>query len=224
MDYEEMKRRAALEAVREVEDGMLLGLGTGSTAAYAIREIGRLLREGEIRRIRGVPTSRKTEALAREVGIPLTYEFEEIDLTIDGADEVDPDLNLTKGGGGALLREKIVAKASRRVIIVVDERKLVPRLGTRFPIPVEVLEFGLGSTVKALRGLGCRPRLRGGFRTDNGNLIVDCEFPEGLSNPGETETSMLSIPGVLEVGIFTELADEVVAGTRSGIRRLERTS
>ncbi len=224
MEYEEMKRRAALEAVREVEEGMLLGLGTGSTAAYAIREIGRLIRRGDLRHVRGVPTSRRTEALAREVGIPIVLDFEEIDLTIDGADEVDPELRLTKGGGGALLREKIVARASKRVIIVVDERKLVPRLGTRFPIPVEVLEFGLPATLRELASLGCRPEPRRGFVTDNGNRIVDCHFPGGLENPEGAEASMLSVPGVLEVGIFVGLADEVIAGTREGIRRLVRSA
>ena len=155
----ELKRRAAERAAESVESGMVVGLGAGSTAAFAVRRISELLREGRLRDILGLPCSTQVEAEARRLGIPLTTlgEHPAVDLTIDGADEVDPELNLIKGGGGALLREKIVAQASRREIIVVDERKLSPALGTHWPVPVEVVPFGWPAQAAYLESLGARP-------------------------------------------------------------------
>jgi ribose 5-phosphate isomerase A len=178
-----LKQAAAERAVDFVQSGMVVGLGTGSTAIFATRRIGALLREGRLRDVTGFPTSQATEDEARRLGIPLLGEDlpRAIDLTIDGADEVDPSLNLIKGGGGALLREKIVAEASRREVIVVDESKLSPMLGTRWALPVEVIAFGWRSQARYLEALGCQPNVRSNgsgapFRTDQGNLILDCVF------------------------------------------------
>src|SRR5437016_3070997 len=150
------KRQAAEGAVAEVESGMVVGLGTGTTAGFALEALGRRIRDGELRDVRGVPTSEATQVVAAKLGVPLTTldEHPEVDITIDGADEVDPALDLIKGGGGALLREKIVAQASRREVIIVDEEKLSPRLGTRWPLPVEVIPFAWGAQARFLEGLG----------------------------------------------------------------------
>jgi ribose 5-phosphate isomerase A len=221
-----LKRLAAARAVEWVEDGMVLGLGTGSTASYAIELIGQHLRGGRLRDIVGVPTSARTAELATQCCIPLStlQEHVAIDLTIDGADEVDPCLNLTKGGGGALLHEKIVARASRREIIIVDDSKLVSALGTRMPLPVEVIPFGWGSYLPALSRLGCDPVLRmqtdeEPLRTDEGNYIVDCHFPQ-IDDPRRLECELNLIPGVVENGLFIGLASLVVVASESGVREL----
>jgi len=216
---EELKRRAGERAAEYVEDGMVLGLGTGSTTYHALVAIGRLVKRGY--GLRGVPTSVATERLARELGIPLVGmdEVDGIDLTIDGADEVDPQKRLIKGMGGALLREKIVASASREEIIVVDEGKVVRKLGTRSMLPVEVIRFGHTLTVRRLGALGCVPHLRGGdtpYITDNGHLIYDCAF-DGIEDPEELERTINSIPGVVENGLFIGLASKVIIATEDGI-------
>src|SRR5215470_13285761 len=178
-----LKAAAAERAVDFVQSGMVVGLGTGSTAIFATRRIGALLRDGTLRDITGFPTSKATAAEARALGIPLLDEDcpRTIDLTIDGADEVDPNLDLIKGGGGALLREKIVAQASRREIIVVDESKRSAALGTRFRVPIEIVEFGWRSQAAYLESLGAKISLRQKndntpFKTDQNNLILDCDF------------------------------------------------
>src|SRR5688500_17592021 len=170
---------------------MRLGLGTGSTVAHFLDVLGERLRDGGLERVVGVPTSVRTEQRARELGIPLAelHEAEFIDLTVDGADEADPGLDLVKGLGGALLREKMVAQASRRLVIMVDDSKQVRRVGTRAPLPVEVTRFGWRAHVPLLRALGCEPTLRLGsdgapYVTDNGNYMLDCRFPSGMDNPG----------------------------------------
>jgi ribose 5-phosphate isomerase A len=208
----DLKRRAAEKAVGFVEDGMTLGLGTGSTTFFAIEAIGSLVKKGY--HLRGVPTSKASEDLARKCGIPLTTldEAGTIDLTIDGADEVDGDLNLIKGMGGALLREKIVAYASKQEIIIVDEAKLVKKLGTRSPLPVEVTCFGHAVTARNLRSLGCVPELKGGngpFVTDNGNYIYNCRF-ESIDDPALLERSLKKIPGVVETGLFLGMTTKAV--------------
>lgn len=221
----EWQRQAAECAVGYVESGMVVGLGTGSTAAFAVRRIGQLLRAGRLERVVGVPTSRRVEGLAREQGIPLrTLEEEpEVDVTIDGADEVDPDLNLLKGRGGAMLREKIVARASRCEIIVVDDAKLVPRLGTQAPLPVEVVPFGWSVIARELAALGGRPlrRASGGdpVLTDEGNYILDCRFG-GIADPGALDRALRAIPGVVEHGLFVGLATMVIVAGREGLRLL----
>ena len=216
---EEMKRRAGEEAVKYVKDGMIVGLGTGSTVRYTILKLGELVGEGL--EIIGIPTSRATEKLAKKVGIKLgeLNDYDYIDLTIDGADEVDRGLNLIKGGGGALLREKMIAYASRYEIIVVDESKVKEYLGD-FPLPVEIVRFGYKRTMKNLQSLGCVPKLRmkgeEPYITDNGNYIVDCKFGK-IADPEELERKIDEIPGVVEIGLFINLANEVIIGKKDGV-------
>jgi len=220
-----LKQLAAAKAVEAVESGMVLGLGTGSTARYAIEMLGERLRNGMLRDIVAIPTSSGTEKLARQVGIPLTtlQEHPVIDLTIDGADEVDPHLNLVKGQGGALLHEKIVARASKQEIIIVDDSKLVQVLGTRSPVAVEVVPFGWGTYMDSLKSLSCEPvrRMLGAepYLTDEGNYIVDCRFAR-LDEPAKLECELNLIPGVVENGIFIGLASLVLVASESGVREL----
>lgn len=213
------KQRAGERAAEFVQGGMIVGLGTGSTVYWTIRKLGELARAGL--QIRGIPTSRQTETLATEVGIPLTSfaEVDELDLTIDGADEVGPGLNLIKGAGGALLREKLVASASRRLIIVADSSKLVSVLGA-FPLPVEIVPFAHDLTLRRLAALGCQPMLRQAgdqpFVTDNGNFIADCRFGT-IPDPAATHRALKLLPGVVETGLFVDMAEVVVVGTPSGV-------
>jgi len=220
-----LKQMAATKAVALVESGMVLGLGTGSTASYAIEMIGERLCDGRLRDIVGVPTSSATETLARQAGIALTTlrEHSVINLTIDGADEVDPHLDLIKGQGGALLHEKIVACASQREIIIVDDSKLVQVLGTKAPVAVEVIPFGWGSYMPVLECLGCAPTLRmhgaEPYRTDEGNYIVDCRFTR-INDAVKLERELNLIPGVVENGLFIGLASLVLVASQSGVREL----
>jgi len=208
-----LKARAAERALQLLKKRpvRLLGLGTGSTAEIFVRRLAEAYRGGALPLAGCVPTSRRTERLARELGLPLTTleEHPELDLTVDGADEVDPQLNLLKGGGGAHTREKIVAWASRRYWILVDESKLVPRLSERRPVPLEVLPFAHRVVEEAIRSLGGEPRLRPGprekpFETDEGNWVLDCAFPGGLdpADVAEMGRKLKAIPGVVEHGIF----------------------
>lgn len=213
------KQLAGERGAAYVQDGMVVGLGTGSTVYWTIRRLGEMVRAGV--RLWGVPTSRRTEELAREVGIPLVTfaEVQELDLTIDGADEVSPSFDLTKGGGGALLREKLVASASRRMIVVVDSSKLVPVLGA-FPLPVEVVPFAWEVTARRIGPLGCTPVLRttpeGPFRTDNGNYVLDCAFGR-IPDPAALYRELKLVPGVVDTGLFVGLADTVVVGGDGGV-------
>ncbi len=209
----EYKRAAGEYAAGLVRSGFAVGLGTGSTAVHAIREIGRKLRTGELTGVRGVPSSEQARRDAIEAGIPLLSSAidVEIDLTIDGADEIDPDLNLIKGGGGALLREKIVAQASRRVVIVADDSKLHERLG-HVKLPVEVLRFGVNSHRRFLESLGARVELRVGsdgeeFVTESGNVILDCVFQQGIESPSNLARALEARAGIAEHGLFLDLAD-----------------
>ena len=223
MEKEELKKAAGIEAAKFVLDGMNIGLGTGSTVRYTIIELGRRIREEGLK-VRGIPTSRSTEELAKEHGIPLTDfgQVEMLDLTIDGADEVDQELNLTKGGGGALLREKIIAANSKRLIIVVDDAKLVEHLGTIYPLPVEITPFGWEATFRRFKTFNCDVQIRrtptGDFYvSDNGNYILDCKF-EIIATPELTERFISVIPGVVEVGLFVRMCDTLVVGTRDGVK------
>lgn len=221
MNVEDLKRQAAVYAVDTfVEDDMRLGLGTGSTMAYALRQLGEYIKTGRLNGIVGVPTSERTAKVARSLGIPLTTleETPELDLCIDGADEVDPSIDLIKGLGGALLREKIVALASRQMVVIVDETKRVERLGSQSPVPVEVLEFGWSLHEHWLAGFGCETSLRRApngspYVTDSGNYIYDCTFPNGLENPPELEANINNRPGIVENGLFLGYADHVVVAT-----------
>ncbi|WP_274651918.1 ribose-5-phosphate isomerase RpiA [Paenibacillus humicola] len=213
------KRAAAEEAVRRIESGMTVGLGTGSTAVYAIRKIGEFVQGGLS--IRAVATSVQSERLARELGIPISpfADIDGIDVTIDGADEVDGAFNAIKGGGGALLREKIVAAASRTLILVVDESKVVRRLGA-FPLPVEIVPFGKELTLAKLTELGGNPVVRlardgSVYTTDNGNYIADCNFGS-IGDPGRLTAQLNAIPGVVENGLFVGMASGVIVGRADG--------
>jgi ribose 5-phosphate isomerase A len=216
---DEHKRAAAQAAVLAVQDGMRVGLGSGSTALHAVRELGERVRAGLT--ITGVPTSRQTEAAAREAGIPLDDLSERpwLDLTLDGADEVDGRLRLVKGGGGALLREKIVASASRRLLILVDASKCVERLGA-FPLPVEVVPFAASVVAAHVARWGVTPRLRvrGGapFVTDEGNHVLDCPFGE-ITDPEGLAARLADVPGVVEHGLFLDLADAVYVAGDDGV-------
>lgn len=224
---DELKRRAAHHAADLVQPGMTVGLGTGSTAAHAVRRLGERVAEGL--RIRGIPTSDATARLAVECGIPLV-DFDAIwgiDLTIDGADEVDPELNLIKGGGGALLREKIVAAASTEFVVILDPSKLSPRLGEKFLLPVEVTPFAWQQTARHLAAVGGQPKQRLGaanrpFVTDNGNFILDCRFPGGIEDPARTELEIDRIPGVVESGLFVNMTRRVVVGYPDGVREMRK--
>ncbi len=223
MRMDDPKRDAAERAVERVASGMVVGLGTGSTAAYAVEAIGRLLAEGTLRDIVGIPTSRETASLARGLGIPLTTleEHPTVDLTIDGADEVDPAGNMIKGGGGAFLWEKIVAAVTRRYVIIVDESKLVDRLGERSALPVEVMPFGWRTHVDLIRGLGAEPHRREGadgtpFATDGGHFILDCRFHDAIADPHEAERLLHSRPGVVGTGLFLDMRPEVIVGRSGG--------
>lgn len=224
-----LKRAASLRAAEWIRDGMVLGLGTGSTVYYLLEEIGVQRSRGALKNVVGVPTSLRTMELARQFGIPLVTldERPEIDLTIDGADEVDPALDLIKGLGGALLREKVVATASATVVIAIDESKRVERLGTRGPLPVEVDPFGVGAHDAFFATLPANPRLRtdpsgNPALTDGGNYIIDCTFPDGIPDVRALELRLDARPGIIEHGLFLDLVDHVVVGTPGGVDVLSR--
>ncbi len=226
-DVLQLKQQAAERAVELVQSGMVLGLGSGTTALLAVRRLAEQLHAGRLHDIVGVPTSLVIEQEARRLQIPLTTleEHPVLDLTIDGADEVDPQLNLIKGGGGALLREKIVAQASRQEIIIVDETKLVPVLGTRWTVPVEVIPFGWPSQAEYLKTLGAQVNLRQqngvAFKTDQGNLILDCQFGP-IPDAYALATKLKTRTGIVEHGLFLNLASEVIVAGTDGVRRLSK--
>jgi ribose 5-phosphate isomerase A len=213
-----VKQLAAEKAVEYVEDGMKVGLGTGSTAYWAIRKLGERVREGL--KITAVATSQASEDQAREEGIPMVGfgDIDSLDLTIDGADELDGKLQLVKGGGGALLREKIVAMGSTRMIVVADESKAVQTLG-KFPLPVEIVPFAWEWTLADIAGLGCKPELRRSgeelYKSDNGNYIADCHF-EAIASAPELAKALQQIPGVVEHGLFIGIADFAIIGKNDG--------
>jgi ribose 5-phosphate isomerase A len=223
------KQHAAEHAVTLLRPGMAIGLGTGSTAIFATRRIALLHHDGALAGIQGFATSRAVWEEAVRLGIPMLTEDmpRALDITIDGADEIDPQLNLIKGGGGALLREKLVAQASARVVIVADDSKLSPRLGTRRAVPVEVLAFGWRSQARYLEALGARvtPRRKGDgaeFRTDQGNLILDCQFGP-IADPGMLARQFADRAGIVEHGLFLGIAQDVIVAGPDGLRHLTCT-
>ena len=227
MNVQTLKKQAGETAAQLVESGMVIGLGTGSTAIFATRRIAQRLQSGELSDISAIPTSLATEAAARELGLPLSTlaRHPRVDLTIDGADEVDPAFNVIKGGGGALLREKIVAQASERLVIVVDESKLSEQLGANWAVPVEVFPFGWHSQAAFLRGLGADAVLRKNgadpFQTDQGNLILDCDF--GLiRDPAALDKALQARAGIAEHGLFIDMARDVIVADARGIRHLRK--
>ena len=228
MSIDEAKRLAGIAACDEVRSGMRLGLGTGSTVHHTIVELARRHHEEGLDVV-GVPTSLATHALATKLGLPLVEldEVEGLDLVIDGADEVDEAFQLIKGGGAALLREKLVAQASGAMVVVADDRKMVTTLGA-FPLPIEITPFGHGTTLKAIMAaLGCEATLRmdgeAPLITDNGNLIVDAHTGPSLTDPASTETTLLALAGVVQVGLFIDMCDVVHLAGSSGAERLVRS-
>jgi ribose 5-phosphate isomerase A len=226
--HAEFKKLAAEHAVTFIKSGMIVGLGHGSTAAYAVSRIAELIRQGTLQRIVGIPCSKQTEADARRAGIQIgtLEEHPDIDLVVDGADEVDSYLNMIKGGGGALLREKVVAQASRRRVYIVDESKLSPKLGTLRAVPVEVVRFAWPPVLQRLSSLHANPALRPGsdgtpFLTDQGNVILDCRTGP-LTNPEELAAALKSHAGVVEHGLFLDLATDVIVAGPTGIKHLTR--
>ncbi len=222
---DDLKRQSALVALDEIRDGMIVGLGTGSTASHFVRALGAKVRSGL--RVKAIATSEESAGLAREVGISLTTfkEHPRVDVTVDGADEVSPELDLIKGLGGALVREKIVAHASDRVIIVVDDSKLVKFLGERAPIPVEVIPLALDRLVLLLREWGGDAIIRQSngrpFLSDNGNPILD--WKRGvIDQPALLERQLKAVTGVVDSGIFAGVAQTVIVASASGIRRMDR--
>lgn len=214
-----MKQEVGKAAAQRVKSGSIIGLGTGSTTAYAIEFIGERLKNGEIKDIKGIPTSFQASVLAKKFGIPLTTldEVDHIDIAIDGADEVDPNKNLIKGGGAAHTREKIVDSLAQEFIVVVDSSKIVDRLGSTFLLPVEVLPMAMTPVMRAIQKLGGKPELRMGVKkagpviTDQGNLVIDVKF-DSIDNPAELEKTLNNIPGVLENGLFVGVTDVVLIG------------
>ncbi|HBB32834.1 MAG TPA: ribose 5-phosphate isomerase A [Cyanobacteria bacterium UBA9273] len=214
-----MKQEVGKAAAERVLSGTIVGLGTGSTTAYAIEYLGKRLKSGELQDIVGIPTSFQAEVLAKEYGIPLTTldAVDRIDIAIDGADEVDPQKNLIKGGGAAHTREKVVDALAGQFIVVVDSGKLVDRLGSTFKLPVEVIPMAVTPVMRAIAKLGGKPELRMGVKkagpviTDQGNMVIDVKF-DSIDNPGELEKTLNNIPGVLENGLFVGVADVVLVG------------
>jgi ribose 5-phosphate isomerase A len=214
-----MKQQVGKAAADRVKSGSIVGLGTGSTTAYAIQYIGERIQSGELKDIKGIPTSFQAEVLAKKYGVPLTTldEVDRIDVAIDGADEVDPNKNLIKGGGAAHTREKVVDSLADRFIVVVDSSKLVDKLGSTFLLPVEVLPMAMTPVMRAIAKLGGKPELRMGIKkagpviTDQGNFVIDVKF-DSIDNPAELEKTLNNLPGVLENGLFVNVTDVVLIG------------
>jgi len=227
---EEAKRKAALEAVKHIKKGFIVGLGSGSTVAYAIQQIGKRIKKEGLH-VYGVPTSYQASMLAIKHGIPTTTldEHPKLDLSIDGADQIDRKLNLIKGMGGALLREKIVATAAKQFIIVADESKMADRLGKDQRVPIEVLPFASAIVISRIREMNGKPFLRVGIDkvgpiiTDNGNFVIDIDFGP-IKNPKELEDTLKSIPGVIETGLFVGMADIAYIGTTTSVEVLKRNN
>ena len=227
----QMKQTAARHALSLVKDGMTLGLGTGSTTAFFVQYLGEALQEGRLRDIRGAPTSEATAQHARALGIPLVSldDVPYLDLAVDGADEVDPQLNLIKGLGKALLREKLVEVHARAFWVIVDESKLVRRLGEHAPLPVEIAPFAAGATVRWLDALpGCRAELwlredGAPWVTDNGHYLALCHFENGIPHPDALSQTLLAWPGVMEHGLFLDMATGVIVATPAGVRVMARS-
>lgn len=225
---DDLKRQAAAKAVEYLESGMVVGLGSGSTATFAIHELARLLKNGGLKDIVGIPSSTPTEEIANSLGIPLVgfSDRDKIDVTIDGADEVDPDLNLIKGGGGALLREKVVAQATATNIIIVDESKISDKLGSIFALPVEVVPFAMPAEQRFLESLGAKVSVRRNqvgkaFRTDNHNRILDADFGP-MEDPAGIAAALSARAGVVEHGLFIGLAAKVIIAGKDGIKEMNR--
>lgn len=228
-DLYEQKSQAASCAVKLVENGMVIGLGSGSTATIFINLLAQRLRSGELHGILGIPTSEVIATQAQKLGIPLTTleEHPHLDLDVDGADEISPTLDLIKGLGGALLREKIVAQAAQRFVVVADSSKIVSNLGEHCPLPIEVLQFGWSSHIPFFRELGGQARRRRSaceeiFLTDSGNFIFDVYFPGGIDNPTELQSVVKSRAGIIETGLFLGMADDAMVAGPHSVQHIRR--
>ena len=226
---EHLKRQAAASALEHVQSEMVVGLGTGSTVAHFLNLLGDRLLSGELKNVVGIPTSNRTAGEAHQAGIDLIElgDSSRIDLTVDGADEISPDLDLIKGMGGALLREKMVAQASDRVLIIADESKAVGRLGTLSPLPIEVVDWGIRGHVQFIMDWGGETSVRmmnngEAFKSGNGNLMLDCRFPDGIKEPAQLEAELQARAGVVESGLFLNVADLAILGTPLGPREVDR--
>jgi ribose 5-phosphate isomerase A len=224
-DADSLKRDAAARALREVRSGMALGLGSGSTVAHFLELLGHALAAGTLTDVHGVPSSTQTERRATAAGIPLGSlgDHPRLDLTVDGADEVSPELDLVKGMGGALLREKMITQASDRFVVIADEGKAVRRLGTISPLPIEVVPWEWSCHVSYLENEGAEVELRSGadgtpYETDNGNLVLHCRFPEGIEDPSALSAGLNARAGVVETGLFLRMADQAILAGPEGIR------
>ncbi|MDK2869137.1 MAG: ribose 5-phosphate isomerase [Pyrococcus sp.] len=229
MNVEEMKKAVARAALEFIEDDMVVGLGTGSTTAYFIRYLGEMIEKGKFEDIYGVPTSYQAKILAMESGVPVLSldQVDAIDIAVDGADEVDPNLNLIKGRGAALTMEKIIEYRAGTFIVLVDESKLVDYLCQKMPVPIEVIPVAWKAILEELSIFNAKAELRMGVKkdgpvvTENGNFIIDAKFPR-IDDPLDMEIELNTIPGVVENGIFADIADIVLVGTKEGVKRLER--
>ncbi|WP_298786698.1 ribose-5-phosphate isomerase RpiA [uncultured Marinococcus sp.] len=225
MSREQQKQDAAAKAVEYIPDDSIVGLGSGSTMYWVMQKLGELVQQGV--HVQGIPSSAATEQWAKEFNVPLVYfsnDMTKADVAIDGADEVNPDFHMTKGGGGSLLREKIIADAADKLIIAVDQSKIVQQLGS-FALPVEITPFGWQKTVRDIQSLGCDPVLRRDhgdpFETDNGNYVIDCDF-QLIERPEELHHQLIQLVGVVETGLFTDMADIIIAGTEGGAETFEK--
>ncbi|MFC4401759.1 ribose-5-phosphate isomerase RpiA [Gracilibacillus xinjiangensis] len=223
---EQLKQIVAKEAVNYVKDGMKLGLGSGSTMYFFMKELGERVNNGL--KIVGIPTSNKTAEWARDFHVPLTdfSKTQELDLAIDGADEVDPNLQLIKGGGGALLREKVVAASAKEFLVIVDESKIVEHLG-KFPLPVEIVPFGWEVTANKIAALGCEPERRivndNVYITDNGNYILDCKFDK-ITEPEKLNNELQSLVGVVDNGLFVNMTSKVLISNPEQVKVMDKES
>jgi len=221
---DQLKQQVGEEAITFIKDGMKVGLGSGSTMYYAVKKLGERVKNGL--QVVGIPTSNTTAEWAKEFGVPLTSfsETQSLDIAIDGSDEVDDNLQLIKGGGGALLREKVVANAAKEFLVIVDESKMVNHLG-QFPLPIEIVPFGWEVTASKVSAFGCNPVLRKVenevFYTDNGNYILDCHF-EQIPNPKKLHQDLISIVGVAETGLFIDMATRVLVGKDGKVETVEK--
>jgi ribose 5-phosphate isomerase A len=227
-DQEKLKSQAGEYAVKLIQNNMIVGLGTGSTVKYFLKGLAAKIQNGKLKNIKGIPSSRQTEKIARELNIPLTSfdEYQTIDITIDGADEVDPDFNLIKGGGGALLREKIMAQASKRFVIIIDESKHSPKLGKKFAVPVEILPYAMPLEMKYLKDLGAGIKIRKmanghNYKTDQDNNIIDCNFGP-IPDANKLDITLKMRAGIQEHGLFLSVTTDVIMATQNEVKHLTR--
>ncbi len=228
LNQDKLKARAAELAANLVKDGMIVGLGTGSTVRYFLEALAKRVHSGELKNILGIPSSLQTEQISGDLGIPLTSyaDYQELDITVDGADEVDPEFNLIKGGGGAFLREKVMAQTSKRFIIIIDESKFSDKLGTLFFVPVEVLPYALPLEMKYLTELGANVQIRkmgdeNYYKTDQNNYVLDCQFGP-IKDAIKLDEALNSRAGIMAHGLFLSMTDEVILASEKEVKHMKK--